>query len=157
MYPEHVCFSPTNWRNISVAYKNEIHLWNLEICDPQRVKTNKTRFRMPLSNKGSGSAIKESALSRLKDEFEYSSNVISGLSDETNGTILDEILDNSPRHLFKSLCWSNVDEILIATNENYIFKVELFEEIFKSFKLDINFLLSIQLWTTHWKQLWCPK
>ena len=70
MYPEHVCFSPTNWRNISVAYKNEIHLWNLEICDPQRVKTNKTRLRMPLSNKGSESAIKESALSRLKDEFE---------------------------------------------------------------------------------------
>ena len=141
MYPEHVCFSPTNWRNISVAYKNEIHLWNLEICDPQRVKTNKTRLRMPLSNKGNESASKESALSRLKDEFVQSSNVISGLSDETNGAILDEILDNSPRHFYKSHCWSNVDEILISTNENYIFKVELFEENFKNFA-NIKILIS---------------
>jgi hypothetical protein len=126
MSPEKVCFSPTNWRNICIAYKTEIYIWNLEVCEPQRIKTNKRRFRMPLSNRKSPTDLylKDSALTRLKDEFDYSFNVISGLNEETHGTILDEILDSRPRHSFKALCWSNVDEILISTNENYIFKVK---------------------------------
>ena len=114
-----------NWRHISVAYKNEIHFWNLEIFEPKRVKTTKTRLRLPLSSfqKTVDRSIADATVSNLKDEFEYSFNVISGLNEEKYGTILEEILDNRPRHLFKSLCWSNSDEILISTNENYIFKV----------------------------------
>ena len=125
MQPEHICFSPTNWRHITVAYKSEINVWNLELCEPKRMKAVKKRIRLPLSDQNIGKELSAvgPGIQELKDEFQYSFNAISGLNENVYGSILEDILDKRPRHTFKSLCWSSVDEIMISSNENYIFKV----------------------------------
>lgn len=119
MYPEYVCFSPTNWRHITVAYNNEINLWHLEQFNQDRVKITSTRFILPPTDTNT---IETVVGSDFKDEFNYPNSTITNL-DEDFSTTIDEILDKRRRHVFKSMCWSSIDEILISTLENYIFKV----------------------------------
>ena len=119
MQPEHICFSPLNWRHITVSYKSEINIWHLEQCDNKRFKTSKTRFILP--------AIKDESqimiFPEFKDEFSYPLNSITNL-DEELGTRVEEILDKRERHIFKTLCWSSSgDEILFVTASSYIFRV----------------------------------
>jgi hypothetical protein len=119
MSPEYVCFSPVNWRHITVAYKNEINIWNIELCDSKDTKTTKTRFIMPITD---GNVEEQVVASEFKDEFKYPFKAIAGL-DEDYGEVINEVLDKRERHQFKSLCWSNFDEIMFTTKENYIFRV----------------------------------
>ena len=50
------------------------------------------------------------------------------LYDETV-KIIDEIFDKRERHSFKSLCWINGEEMIIANKKNYIFKVNFKQRI----------------------------
>lgn len=119
MYPDFVCFSPTNWRNLTIAYKTEINVWKLEQFNNHRFKANSSRFIMPLSD---NQVPQETFNLEFNDEFSYPKNAIANLN-ENYEHLVDEILDKRKRHLLKAICWSNADEILISTNENYIFKV----------------------------------
>lgn len=121
MNPEYIGFSPFNWRHITVAYKNEVNIWLLEQFNDDRVKTTNLRFILPPVEENS----KEIALaSDFKDEFSYPLNTITNLEDNY-AVIVEETLEKRPRHLFKTLCWSNTDEILVSSDQNCIFKVRL--------------------------------
>ncbi|CAF0746511.1 unnamed protein product [Brachionus calyciflorus] len=127
MYPEFVTFSPTNWRHLTVAYKTEINIWKLEQFDSEKFKTNNTRFLLPISD----NQVEEQVVGpEFKNEFDYPNNAITNL-DEKNAHLIDEILDPRKRHTLKSICWSNIDEILVSTNENYIFKYSLVDSSIK--------------------------
>lgn len=122
MYPDFVCFSPTNWRNLIIAYKSEINVWKLEQFDNNRFKTNKSRYLLPLKD----NQTPEEVISfEFIDEFSYSKNSIADLSQKQE-YLIDEILDKRKRHFLKSICWLNLNEFLISTNENFIFKVIIF-------------------------------
>ena len=119
LQPECVQFSPLNWRNIVVAYKQEITVWSLEIFDNKRVKTNSKRFQLPPTNDN----IPEQVVgTEFKEEFKYPYSAIAYLKEPYASTI-DEVLDRRQRHSFKSLVWLSGGEILVCTNENLIFKV----------------------------------
>lgn len=121
MYPDFVCFSPTNWRNLTIAYKTEINVWKLEQFDNHRFKTNNTRLLLPLTD---DQVMEEEIGSGFIDEFTYPKNSIANLP-ENYEHLVDEILDQRKRHFLRAICWSNIDEFLISTSENYIFKVNL--------------------------------
>lgn len=119
MYPDFVCFSPINWRNLIIAYKTEINVWKLEQFDQNRFKTNKTRFLLPVNDEQTPEEI---VGSEFMDEFSYPKNSIADLP-QNQEYLIDEILDKRKRHFLRSICWSNINEFLISTNENFIFKV----------------------------------
>jgi WD40 repeat protein len=113
-----ICFSPTNWRFISVAYKNEINIWNIQECNKNHTKIIKRRFLLPELNKNGI----ESTEYHVENEYSYPNGAITCL-DEEHEEIIEEILERKIRCRFKSLCWTNNEEIFIATKENYLLKV----------------------------------
>ena len=119
MNPSFVCFSPTNWRQIAVAYKKEINLWSLDVCDLKRVKAIKKRFLLPPTEHNTQ---EEVVGPEFKDEYKLPNNAIAGLDDDYSD-LVDEILDKRERHSFRTMSWSNVDEFLVSSDSNYIFKV----------------------------------
>ena len=119
MQPKCVCFSPTNWRYVTVAYEQEVNIWNLELFDDKRVKTTHKRFLLPPSDDNTPDLMVDPD---FKSEFQYPYSAIASL-EETYAEVIDEVLDKRKRHAYRSLVWSNTDDILVSTNENYIFKV----------------------------------
>ena len=116
--PESISFSPLNWRNICVAYEKEINVYKIEQCDTKKIKTLHNRFVLPLLNDQQENII----FADFKDEFKYPTNSITVLNDGY-GEIIDELLDKRERHVFSAICWTNTEEILIATKKNFILKV----------------------------------
>lgn len=47
MQPESIKFSPINWRNLAIAYSNEIKFYTFEPFNKENVKINPTRVAMP--------------------------------------------------------------------------------------------------------------
>lgn len=118
--PKHMSFSPVNWRNVAIAYENEIKFHTIEQFDQQTVKTMPSRIAMPKLEDSQDDGI----LADFTDEFDYPTNAITNVDDES-GEVIDEILDRRKGHSLKCLCWISVDEILIATKHNSIFRVNL--------------------------------
>jgi len=117
--PEFVCFSPTNWRHVTVAYKHEINIWNLEQFDSKKSKITKRKVLMPSLESSSEELV---VGAEFPDYIKYPTNIIAEASEEYAERI-DEMLIKSERHQFKALCWSNQDEIFIASDKSYLFKV----------------------------------
>jgi hypothetical protein len=117
--PDFVCFSPTNWRHVAVAYKKEIHIWNLEQFNSKKSKTSKRKVLMPLLE---SSFEKQVVGAEFSDYIKYPTNIIAEASEEYAEKI-EEMLTKSERHQFKALCWSNDDEIFIASDKSHLFKV----------------------------------
>jgi hypothetical protein len=124
MQPECIKFSPLNWRQITVAYKQELHVWNLELFDNKKVRSTSKRFLFPPTNDN----IPELVVgAEFNEEFTYPYSAIASL-DENHATVIDEVLDKRRRHTFKSLLWINNAEILVCTNENFLFKYSLVDD-----------------------------
>lgn len=117
--PEQLGFCSTNWRHITVAYKTELNVWNLDQFDEEQVKLKKQRFILPVTD---DSVEEEQVAPEFKDEFETSTLAITGLN-ETYEEQIEEILDHKTRHKLVCFCWLNNDEILVSTETNYILKV----------------------------------
>lgn len=117
--PEFVCFSPTNWRHVTVAYKNEIHIWSLEQFDSKKSKMAKRKVLMPSLE---SSSVELVVGAEFPDYIKYPTNIIAEASEEYAEKI-DEVLVKNERHQFKALCWSNEDEIFIASDKCHLFKV----------------------------------
>lgn len=119
--PEHISFSPINWRSLCVAYTNELYVWNIEQFSDLQVLTKKNRLYLPSVS----TELVKGIFSEFKDEFSYSLNAITNLDDE-KGEQIEHLLDEREKHTFQTLCWTNdPDEILIVTANNHIFKVSL--------------------------------
>jgi hypothetical protein len=119
MNPSYICFSPTNWRQIAVAYQKEIVLWNLDICDMKRVKSIKKRYLLPPTEHN----VEEEVVGpEFKDEYKLPNTAIAAVDDDYSD-LVDEIMDKRERHSFRTMAWSNVDEFLVSSDQNYIFKV----------------------------------
>jgi hypothetical protein len=117
--PEQISFSPINWRNLCVAYKNELYVWTIDQFSDLEVLTRKSRFYLPSMSNESVKGI----FSDFKDEFSYSINAITNLDDD-KGQLIEHLLDEREKHNFQTLCWTNeADEMLIVTENNHIFKV----------------------------------
>ena len=124
MHPECIKFSPLNWRHVIVAYKQELRIWNLELFDSKKVKSTSKRFLFPPTNDN----ISEMVVgAEFNEEFTYPYSAIASL-DEDHATVIDEVLDKRKRHTFKSLLWISNSEILVCTNDNFIFKYSLLDD-----------------------------
>ncbi len=123
--PEHVCFSPMNWRHLMCAYKNDIHVYQIEHFDSQRYKTTLLKhFRLPTKTNDQQNHEQSAIDEDDKDEFLYPLRAIAHL-DEAYTSEIEAQIDKSERHEFRTVCWSSSDEILIASKENYVFKLSL--------------------------------
>ena len=124
MQPECIKFSPLNWRQITVAYKQELHVWNLELFDNKKVKSTSKRFLLPPTNDNISELV---VGAEFNEEFTYPYSAIASL-DENHASVIDEVLDKRRRHTFKTLLWINNAEILVCTNENFLFKYSLADD-----------------------------
>jgi hypothetical protein len=120
MNPELVCFCPTNWRKICVAYGGEVNVWSLEQFDNDRVKSTSSRFVLPTTDRDEPDA---RVAPQFKDEFACNNLAITNL-DETYANAIEQVIDKRERHLFGAICWINADEFIVSTKANYIFKVD---------------------------------
>lgn len=117
--PEDLSFCPTNWRRLTVAYKSELNVWNLDQFDSDRIKSFNQRFVFPVTD---DSVDEEQVAPEFKEEFESSKLAITGLNEAYKENI-EDILDKRKRHQFSCLCWLSNDEVLVSTQANYIFRV----------------------------------
>ena len=124
MQPECIKFSPLNWRQITVAYKQELHVWNLELFDNKKVRSTSKRFLFPPTNDNISELV---VGAEFNAEFTYPYSAIASL-DENHANMIDEVLDKRRRHTFKSLLWINNAEILVCTNENFLYKYSLVDD-----------------------------
>ena len=127
MYPDCIKFSALNWRYITVAYKQELRIWNLELFDNKKVKITNKRFLLPPTNDNQSEMM---VGVEFKDEFNYPNSAIASL-DEDHASVIDEVLDKRKRHTFKTLLWISNSEILVCTNENFLFKYSIADDTIK--------------------------
>jgi len=124
--PGRISFSPINWRVICVAYRTELDVWSLEICDTQRFKKTKQRVHLPPVSE----VEEKNHFSEFKDEFACPVNAITNLEGEMAEAV-NQMLDTRVRHEMRTLTWTNnPDELVIVAKDNFIFKVDLSECFF---------------------------
>lgn len=120
--PLNVCFSPTNWRHISVAYENHVEIWKIEQCD-EEIKKSKTNFNLPPVISGevieANNEIDFNGNQTGKEP--YPNSVIAGV-DEKLEDDLDELLDKNEKQKFQSSCWGIDDDVYVATNLNHVYR-----------------------------------
>jgi hypothetical protein len=125
--PTFVCMSPTNWRNIIVAYETEFFFWKIEQCDDV-FKASKTCFQLPRYSENSLSLVhSKNSVKSLQGNTEpleefYPDSAIAAIPDYIEGK-LSEFLDKREKQKFQCLCWTNSDDILLITQHNCIYKV----------------------------------
>ena len=101
-----------------VAYKTELNVWSLEICDTKSLKKTKAFLSLPPIEDTIGIKVSE-----FKDEFVYPIKAITDLDGELS-QVVERTLDTRKRHVFRALTWTNnPDEIVVVASDNFIFKV----------------------------------
>ncbi len=122
-----MCISPTNWRNIVVAYENELNFFKIEQCDDV-FKTTKTVYPLPPHSENSLSIVGSKHLAKHAhgsteplEEF-YPDSVIAAIPDYLEDQ-LSGFLDKREKQKFQCMCWNSSDEIYVATQKNCIYKV----------------------------------
>ena len=123
--PNFVCFSPTNWRNVTVAYDYEINIWLLEQCESIS-KVAKTRFLLPRYDLVDNQIVDKVYIETLRVDENYPNTTIARI-DERFEDVIDESLDKSLKQKFNTLCWNSSDEIYFSTDLNFIYKFSLAE------------------------------
>ncbi len=117
--PSKISFSPINWRIICIAYKTDIDICSLELCNTQRFKNTKQRLRLPHIDKGNDN----NHFSDIEDEFTYPTNAIAGL-EGLMAMNVDQMLETEVRHEIQTLTWTNnPNELFVVAKNNFIFKV----------------------------------